>query len=115
MIDFVFERAGGVGLLNFSGSLTTEGIARLQQGLMISLENADYVVVNFENVTGVDIRCLRMFCSAHQISLRSNKRLVLTGLSREVLGGTGESALLRHPDCASECQESCVWTMRQER
>jgi anti-anti-sigma regulatory factor len=115
MADFVFERAGGIGVLNFFGSLTDECVTGLQQGLMISLENADYVVVDFRNVTGLDICCLRMFCSAHQISMRSNKRLVLTGLRPEVFGGARESALLQDSECASECQESCLWAIRQDR
>jgi anti-anti-sigma regulatory factor len=115
MADFVFEREGGIGVLNFFGALTGESAAGLQQGLMISLENADYVIVDFRNVTGLDTSCLRLFCSAHQISLRSNKRLLLTGLRPEVFCGVGGVGLLNHSGCVSECLESCLWPTGRER
>jgi anti-anti-sigma regulatory factor len=115
MADFVFEREGGIGVLNFFGALTGESVSGLQQGLMISLENADYVIVDFRNVTGMDACCLRLFCSAHQISLRSNKRLLLTGLRPEVFCGVGNAGSLHHSGCVSECLESCLWPRGSER
>ena len=115
MTDFVFEREGEIGVLNFFGTLTGESVAGLRQGLMISLENADYVIVDFRNVTGLDPCCLQMFCSAHQISLRSKKRLLLTGLKPEVFCGVGEDGALHHSGCISECLESCPWPTGRER
>ncbi len=105
-----FGRKGKVGVLTFSGSLTVECSARLRETLMVSLEHNDYLVVHLRDVTEVDVYCMQMFCSAHRISVRSNKRLTLTGMRPEVLRQTvDDMKSLGMRDCAACCDMSCLW------
>lgn len=109
-MDFTLDRSGEVGVLNLDCDLTLENAPRLREVLLVSLENADYVVVNFKNVEAADTCCLQMLCSAHRISIRSRKRLTLTGVSPEVLRVTaGEMNSFCLPNYAMECSKSCLW------
>jgi anti-anti-sigma factor len=83
-MDFRFEKAGELGFLIFDGDLTEENASNLKEALLVSLDNADHLVINFENVTKIDRFCLRLFCKACKKSEKLGKRLTFTGISHEM-------------------------------
>jgi len=82
-MNFKFEKSDGLGLLTFDGELTAERSNGLKEALMISMDNAEHVIVNFEKVTRIDRSCIRLFCIAFKKSKRLKKRLTLTGIHPE--------------------------------
>jgi len=110
MKDIMYEQNGGIGLLHFSGDSSENCADKLRQGFMVLFESTDYVVVNFTKATELDIGCLNLFCTAHRIFTRCNKRLMLAGRVPKVFRARDESGRpLRPSCCVSECREGCLW------
>jgi anti-anti-sigma factor len=84
MLNFKFEKAGDFGILSFDGELTAQHADRLKEALMVSLDNAEHVVVNFEKVSEIDVDCLFLFYTTWGMLARLKKRLTLTGISPEM-------------------------------
>lgn len=115
MTDFSFEQAGHIGLLHFSGDLTEQCVERLRQGFIASLEHSDFVVVNLRNVTGLDARCFRLFCTAYRIFSGCNKRLFLLSQDQNVFSYMDNADKVdRYANCVSKCRDGCLWS-RQNR
>jgi anti-anti-sigma regulatory factor len=68
-------------LLIFDGELTDERADRLKEALMLSLDNAEHVVVSFEKVTKIDLNCIQLFYAAYKKSRKLKKRLTLIGVN----------------------------------
>jgi len=83
MLNFRFETSGDLGLLIFDGELTGERIGRLKEALMISLDNAEHVVVSFDKVTKIDPVCISLFSLFCKKSKKLKKRLTLIGMQPE--------------------------------
>jgi anti-anti-sigma regulatory factor len=111
MTDFMFERIGGVGMLDFAGDLTNERVEKLQHGLIVSLENADCVVVNLRRVTSLDEGCFQLLCSANRTFASRNKKLFLVGLRPHVFYQNGVSVPQRQGVACEECNATCLWTV----
>ncbi len=90
MLNFRFEKSGDFGVLTFDGELTAEHAGGLKEALMVSLDNAEHVVVNFEKVTEIDGHCLRLFSMTRRKSARLKKCLTLTGARPEIFKKTME-------------------------
>ncbi len=80
MLSFRFEKTGDFGMLTFNGELTVQNVDRLKEALMVSLSNAEHVVVNFEKVSKIDEDCLCLFYSTSGILSRLKKHLTLIGV-----------------------------------
>jgi anti-anti-sigma regulatory factor len=83
MLNFNFEKSGDLGLLIFDGELTEERISRLKEALMISMHNAEHVVVDFKQVTKIDPVCISLFSLLCKKSKKLKKRLTLIGMQPE--------------------------------
>lgn len=83
MISFKFEKSGGFGLLTFDGELTEDRAGKLKEALMISMDNAEHVVVSFEKVTKIDLLCIQLFSIAYKRSKKLKKRLTFIGMHPE--------------------------------
>lgn len=111
-MEFTFERLGGIGVLAFAGMLTVERSAKLRELLLVSLENSDHLVVNFNGVSEMDIFCRQMFCSAYRMSLRTNKRMTLSGLDRNMFQWCdGEEEHFCDTFGAHDCAVTCIWNV----
>ena len=77
MLNFMFEKSDGLGLLTFDGELTAEFADRVKEALMIALENAEHVVVNLDKVTRIDLICIQLLRLAYEKSKRLKKWLTL--------------------------------------
>lgn len=80
MIDFSFEKSGNYGILRLAGELTGKYSGRLKEALMISLENAEHVVVNLKKVTKIDSLCIHLFALAYRKAKQLQKNLILTDI-----------------------------------
>lgn len=86
MTSFRFEKSGGLGIVTFDGELTAEFAGRLKEALMVSLDNAEHVVINCERVTKIDRICMHLLSLACRKSKRLKKRITLTGIHPETYG-----------------------------
>ncbi|MEW6739359.1 MAG: STAS domain-containing protein [Nitrospirota bacterium] len=84
MLGFRFEKTGDFGILTFDGEITAQHADRLKEALMVSLDNAEHVVVNFEKVSEIDVDCLCLFYTTWGMLARLKKRLTLTGINPEM-------------------------------
>jgi anti-anti-sigma factor len=94
-MNFNFEKTGTLGLLTFDGELTEERSDRLKEALMVSLDNAEHVVVNFENVTKIDFICVQLFCQALKKAKRLKRHLTLTGMQEDAYKKIEEAGMTR--------------------
>lgn len=90
MLNFRFEKSGNFGVLTFDGELTAEHAGGLKEALMVSLDNAEHVLVDFEKVTEIDADCLQLFSTTCSRLTRLKKRLTLTGACPEIFKKTAE-------------------------
>lgn len=90
MLNFRFEKSGDFGVLTLDGELTAEHAGGLKEALMVSLDNAEHVVVNFDKVTEIDADCLKLFSTTYDRLTRLKKRLTLTGACPEIFKKTTE-------------------------
>lgn len=90
MLNFRFEKSGNFGVLTFDGELTAEHAGGLKEALMVSLDNAEHVLVDFEKVTEIDADCLQLFSTTCGRLARLKKRLTLTGVCPEIFKKTTE-------------------------
>jgi anti-anti-sigma regulatory factor len=108
-----FEKTGSSRVLTFSGELTVEHAGAMRTALIQALTDSDHVEMDFSSVTGVDLSCLQLLCSAHRTSLRSNKRINFVGSQpaklRETLEAAGYS---RVTGCGLDREHSCFWIVR---
>lgn len=107
--NLIFEQSNDTVILTFNGDLTTKDCDRLRSALMISIENSNRVVVNFERAIKVDSICLQILCMAIRISRKLKKFMLLTGKSiavaRQRLESNSCSCLL---DCAFLNNKGCI-------
>ncbi len=109
MIDFKMEDSGNIGVLTMDGELTIQCADELKTVLIRSLDNVEHVVLNFKEVTEMDLSCLQLFCSACRTSAGLNKRLTLTGNHPEAfkraIRNAGYSC---HICCVFDSNKSCL-------
>lgn len=80
MLNFSFEKSGCVGLLSFDGELTGERAGGLKEAIMISLDNAEHVVVDFEKVTKIDSICIKLIMLAYNKAKVLKKKIIFRGV-----------------------------------
>ncbi len=113
MTDCQVETKDDTTILRLSGELMIDYAARLRSILFDSLRRADRVEIDISSVTGIDISCLQLFCSAHKTSMSMNKVLgFLDGPSAALRQTVRQAGWLRSIGCMPDKAAECVW--RQE-
>ncbi|MBF0560214.1 MAG: anti-sigma factor antagonist [Nitrospirae bacterium] len=97
---FTFEKSGTAGHLTLDGELTTERADYVKEALLMAINNADFLVVNFTRVTSLDIFCTQMFCLAYFVSRKRGKHLMVTGLRQEIFKPVQKEQVL---NCVFSC------------
>ncbi len=77
MLSFSFQRQQGAGILSFSGEISSHHNDDFRSALMLSINNADKVVVNFDEVSAFDRICLQTLYSAVKMAKRLKKDLII--------------------------------------
>ncbi len=110
MIDVNTEHTGDSCILTLGGELTIEQAVEIKKALLTALGSTDYLILDFEKVIEADLTCLQLLCSAHRMSVRLNKRLILSGKRSEAFRNLCKTAgFQRHTGCIHDTQESCLW------
>lgn len=73
------------GTLALEGIWTVERAGQLRRILLDALRENNEVVLNLEGVTGADLSCIQLLCSAHLLSIRENKHLTIDYKQSEAL------------------------------
>jgi anti-anti-sigma regulatory factor len=109
-LTFLEQQSGKQGNLTLDGDLTVNRAEELRMLLIKALIDADQVRVEFGPVTGVDLSCLQLLCSAHRSAGRMQRRLSLSGDWPEPFKQTVEQAgYARHTGCRLDSDHSCLW------
>ncbi|MFA5354182.1 MAG: STAS domain-containing protein [Thermodesulfovibrionales bacterium] len=88
MLNFSFERSHDAGILTFRGDITSRHNEDFKSALMVSISNAERVVVNFHEVSVFDRICLQTFCTAVRMAKRLRKSFVFNIFSvQKHIGG----------------------------
>lgn len=96
--------------LKLGGDLTIENAQELHKTLVTALNNADQIVLYFENVMATDLSFIQLLCSAHRTAVRSDKNMKLAGPRPDVLkAAVREMGFIREKGCILDTQESCIW------
>jgi anti-anti-sigma factor len=107
---FSFEKKGAVGMLKCEGGLDADRAQTLRDALMVCIENADHVVVNCGEVKTIDSQCMQIFCTAHRIAVRADKKLMVIGIAPELNPSPQEISDLCLSRSAIGCNRTCIWT-----
>jgi anti-anti-sigma factor len=116
MFDRKVEESDDKKTLSINGELKIQDAAELQKVLIESLENTEHVDINLENVTGIDMSCLQLLCSAHRTMSSSNKRLTLSSSYPDVIReAVNDSGYQQLKGCESDKDETCLWVERTDK
>ena len=101
------------GIITLEGNLTVTQAEELRMLLIKALVDADHVHVDFGSLTGVDLSCLQLLCSAHRSASRIKRRFSLSADWPELFKQTVEDAgYPRLTGCRLDVDHSCLWTKR---
>jgi anti-anti-sigma factor len=110
MFDCKVEESDDKKTLTINGELKIQDAAELQKVLIESLENTEHLDLNIENISGIDLSCLQMLCSAHRTTLSSNKRFTLsTGCSEIIREAVNVSGYQQFEGCELGRDSGCKW------
>ncbi len=110
MFECKVEESGDKKTLSINGELKIQDAAELQKVLIESLENTEHLDLNLENVTGIDMSCLQLLCSAHKTMSSSDRRLTLSSSYPEVVReAVNDSGYQQFKGCESDKDETCLW------
>ena len=110
MVSLKFEKKGSIGLLKLQGNVNVTEAGDLKEALLKALGRSDTVFFDMTEVTGVDISCLQLLCSAHRTSVRLNKALKWKSPVPPVFDKhSDEAGFFRHVGCHLDTEKSCIW------
>jgi anti-anti-sigma regulatory factor len=114
-MNIIFQDQQGEKKANITleGDLTVGQADGLRMLLIKALIDADHVQVNFGSVTGVDLSCLQLLCSAHRSAGRMKRRLSMSGGWPDLFEKTvKEAGYARFTGCRLDVDHSCLWVKR---
>lgn len=108
-MEFLKERSGS-GTVRLEGELNIQNAGRLKETLVKAFAEVEALSLDLGGVTGIDIACMQVLCSAHKTFLTSNKSFTVRGrvapsFERSVRdGGYATTA-----GCDADPQCTCLW------
>jgi anti-anti-sigma factor len=110
MADIKVEKKGKETTLIVNGEMTITYAGALRDALIKSLENAERVILDLEDVTAVDLSCLQLLCSAHRTSVQAEKSVELKSAPLGVLKQVAcEAGYSRNFGCLPKTENTCFW------
>jgi anti-anti-sigma factor len=85
MKGFEFRKYGNAAQISFEGEILAGHAGKVQEALLISLNNADHVVVNLEKVSKIDSICAGIFNTAQQKARQLKKYLAFSDIRQEAI------------------------------
>lgn len=112
MIHLSVMDSGNLGIVTVQGSITGPVVEELRAHLTRALRAVNRVVLNVENITGVDLACLQLLCSAHRSALQANKSVTVAGIRAEIFNRTVRTAAYTRCACCTQDRDSgCLWKL----
>ncbi len=98
-------------VLTFDGPLSIEHCSKLKEILISTMEQADAIIIDFENITDLDLSCIQIFCSASKSAEVHEKQLTIKENNSEVVNQNIEnSGFIKDGKCIQKFCSNCFWT-----
>jgi len=110
-MEFLKERSGS-GTVRLEGELNIQEAGRLKEMFVKAFAEPEALLLDLSGVTGVDIACLQVLCSAHKTFVGSNKELKTIGRTAASFErAVDESGYRRKTGCHSDPNRNCLWVI----
>jgi len=106
---FTFDKNGPVIVMTCVGSLNPDSAQTLKDALLVGIENSDNLVVNCERLDTIDSQCIQIFCTAHRIAVRADKKLMITGMPADLTPSPKEIGNICLSQSVIGCNKTCIW------
>ncbi len=108
-MEFLKERSGS-GIVRLEGELNIQDAVRLKETLAEAFAHAKTLSLDLSGMTGIDVACMQVLCSAHKTFMRSNKSFAVQGrgttsFERSVKDG----GYTRTSGCHEDKKCTCLW------
>jgi len=111
MIHLTVRNSGTLGILTLQGSLSGPQAEELRTHLVRGFDRVDRLIVNCEQVTSIDMGCLKLLCTAYRVSHVLKKDFALAGDRTALFRRAAKAAEYAHcPGAGQECKTGCLWT-----
>ena len=105
-----FTLSNGIGELAFDGDLTIERAAEFKAELLKSLEAAQSITVNLDNVTEADLSCLQLLCAMYKSCGKADKELIVQSQDSELFKQLlHDAGYCRTTKCPLNPTAECMW------
>lgn len=110
-MNFEKDASGGQGTLTLAGELTIQCAGDLKDTILRLQESVESLLLNLEGVSGADISCLQVLCSAHRLSVKANKQLGFTGgIPAAFKQAVADAGYAKEVCCTDGCG-TCLWAI----
>ena len=110
MIDIRIEEDNGIRRFRVGGSLTIEHAEEIWQLLSGTPDDTRDSILCLEDVTGADVSCLQLICSAHRACEAKNKLLAFDGKQSKVFMAAARKAGFVEYTCGVAKETTlCLW------
>ena len=100
----------GKAYLRPEGNLTVVRAADFKEALLNSIDKADTIEINLADVTGIDLACLQLLCSAHRTALSKEKTFAVKDPSIPFyLEARKNSGFVFDKPCSYSSTGDCLW------
>lgn len=100
------------GVMRLEGELTIQYAGRLKEMLMKTISELKELSLNLEGVTGIDIACMQVLCSAHKTCLAANKSFAVHGrVTPSFERSVQDSGYATMAGCHADSQHTCLWVI----
>lgn len=110
MIDIEVKNSGGRVVVKISGNLNILHALRLRDAMMKTLGACNSVELHVNEMEGIDLSSLQIFCAAHKMALDMKKDLIVASaipdVIRQIVIGSGYA---RRIGCSLDKDNSCLW------
>jgi len=112
MLNIQKQQAGKESaILKLEGDVTVEQVGALQQALLEGLTEQDQLLIDCDQVTGMDFYAIQLLCSAHRTSISWNKKLAWHGDMPAVVNDAIKKAGFARSHGCDLCPDHarCMW------
>ncbi len=108
----VLQERPGCGALRLEGELNIQDAGRLPATLIKALAETEELSLDLGGVTGIDVACMQVLCSAHKTFSGVDKELKIIGQPAVSFErAVDESGFRRKTGCHSDPDRNCLWVI----
>lgn len=100
----------GQSFLKLEGDVNVSRAAELKDALLKSLEKAESIEINLNDVTAIDLSCLQLLCSAHRTAVKEGKTLIIKDQDLPLYVEARKNAgFMYSKPCRLVTSKDCLW------